>query len=175
MPDDPSQSPVFVLTASRSGSTLLRFILDSHPELACPPETHVGGVCGELANLWSVLERARTDGTSLPPDQAQVIAALRAAIDGAFGHYLCGSGKRRWCDKSPNTFRHIRLLTQMYPDAKFICLYRHCMDMIASGIEACPWGLQNFGFEPFAARYPGNNVAAIGSYWLDTVQGIMAV
>ena len=25
--------------------------------------------------------------------------------------------------------------------AKFICLHRHPMDVIASGIEACPWGL----------------------------------
>ena len=32
------QSPVFILTTSRSGSTLVRFILDSHPDLACPPE-----------------------------------------------------------------------------------------------------------------------------------------
>jgi hypothetical protein len=28
--------PVIVLTMARSGSTLLRFILDSHPELTCP-------------------------------------------------------------------------------------------------------------------------------------------
>jgi hypothetical protein len=31
--------PVFVLCMARSGSTLLRFLLDAHPELACPPET----------------------------------------------------------------------------------------------------------------------------------------
>src|SRR6202035_2611623 len=32
-------APVFVLCMGRSGSTLLRFLLDAHPELACPPET----------------------------------------------------------------------------------------------------------------------------------------
>jgi Sulfotransferase family len=32
-------APVFVLCMGRSGSTLLRFLLDAHPDLACPPET----------------------------------------------------------------------------------------------------------------------------------------
>lgn len=36
------QAPVIVLTIARSGSTLLRFILDSHPEPACRPETSLG-------------------------------------------------------------------------------------------------------------------------------------
>jgi hypothetical protein len=33
--------PVFVLCNGRSGSTLLRFLLDAHPDLACPPETNL--------------------------------------------------------------------------------------------------------------------------------------
>jgi len=32
--------PVFVLCNGGSGSTLLRFVLDAHPDLACPPETN---------------------------------------------------------------------------------------------------------------------------------------
>ena len=52
------ESPVFVLTSSRSGSTLLRFILDSHPELACPPETTVASACASLLRSWAVLEDA---------------------------------------------------------------------------------------------------------------------
>jgi hypothetical protein len=39
-----ARRPIFVLTVARSGSTLLRFILDSHPDLACPPETNIGPV-----------------------------------------------------------------------------------------------------------------------------------
>ena len=30
----------FVVGANRSGTTLLRLMLDAHPELAIPPETH---------------------------------------------------------------------------------------------------------------------------------------
>ena len=50
--------PVFVLCNGRSGSTLLRFLLDGHPELACPPETNLPVLCVQLATVWSLIEGA---------------------------------------------------------------------------------------------------------------------
>ena len=38
------------------------------------------------------------------------------------------------------------------PRGRFICLYRHPMDVIASGIEACPWGLNGYGFDAVYRR-----------------------
>lgn len=171
------ESPVFILTASRSGSTLLRFILDSHPELACPPETSIASVCAGLARTWDILDTAGS-GTGRPVDEPAPLpphaaVAVREAIDRVYGHYLERRGKRRWCDKSLDSFQFAELITQVYPEAKFICLYRHCMDVIASGVEVCPWGLHRFGFDPFVAQYPGNSVAAIGSYWLSVCQAIL--
>lgn len=171
------ESPVFVLTSSRSGSTLLRFILDSHPELACPPETTVASACASLLRSWAVLEDAGSEGRPLsevgevPPAG---IAVVQSAIDGLFSSYLARRGKRRWCDKSLDSHMFAGLLAQAYPQAKFICLYRHCMDVIASGIEACPWGLHRFGFDPFVAQYSGNSVAAVGAYWNSCAQTILA-
>jgi Sulfotransferase family len=170
-------SPVFILTASRSGSTLLRVILDSHPRLACPPETSITSACMQLAMTCDVLENAGAasseadDAAELPP---VIRAAVRAAADRAYGVYLAERGKQRWCDKSLDSHMHAELMAQVYPDAKFICLFRHCMDMIASGVEVCPWGLRLFGFDPFVAQYPGNNVAALGSYWLACAQAILS-
>jgi hypothetical protein len=170
------ESPVFVLTSSRSGSTLLRFILDSHPELACPPETTVASSCASLLRSWAILEEAGSEGRPLT-DTADVppagIAVVQSAIDGLFSSYLRRRGKQRWCDKSLDSHMHADLLAQAYPQAKFICLYRHCMDVIASGTEACPWGLHRFGFDPFVAQYPGNSVAAIGAYWMSCAQEIL--
>ena len=165
----PAAPPVFILTASRSGSTLLRFILDSHPALACPPETGLGLACGQLASTLGTLENSaaasRGPGEEVvaSPDTAAVI---RAAIEFGFGGYLRRRGKARWCDKSLDNVQYAGLLAQVFPDAKFICLYRHCMDVIASGVEACPWGLHRFGYDQFVARHPGNSVAAIADYWL---------
>lgn len=173
------QSPVFVLSASRSGSTLMRFILDSHPDLACPPEAGAIAACAALMHVWDILENAGADD---PADteaagrvgSAAALAAVRDAVDGIYGRYLRRRGKRRWCDKSLDSHRGAELAARVYPEAKFICLYRHCMDVIAAGVEACPWGLHRYGFDGFAAQYPGNNVTAIGSHWLAAVQSMMA-
>ena len=165
----PAAPPVFILTASRSGSTLLRFILDSHPDLACPPETGTGLACGQLASTLGTLENAASGSRGVDeevPASPETAAVIRAAIEFGFGGYLRRRGKSRWCDKSLDNVQQAGLLAQVFPDAKFICLYRHCMDVIASGVEACPWGLHRFGYDQFVTRHPGNSVAAIADYWL---------
>src|SRR5215469_21048 len=101
------QSPVIVLTMARSGSTLLRFILDSHTELACPPEACLGSACFMLARLWDLLEpssQSAQDGYrpfQVPADLSECArTSIRGLIDDAYGRYLGRRGKQRWCDKS---------------------------------------------------------------------------
>jgi Sulfotransferase family len=167
--------PVFVLTGGRSGSTLLRLILDSHPDLACPPETGVGGVCVGVARVLGVLEGARQQpgGLGEGPVGAGAGEVIRRVVDAGFGDYLARRGRRRWCDKSLGNVFSAGLLAQLWPEAQFVCLTRHCMDVIASVLEVCQWGLSGFGLERFGARYPGNSVAAAGAWWLASVQAML--
>jgi Sulfotransferase family len=162
--------PVFVLCNGRSGSTLLRFLLDAHPELACPPETNLPALCAQLATVWSLIEGAplsanRGDEPPDIPDAA--IAGIRQTMDRMVGSYLSRRGKKRYCDKSLGTARFAALLLRVYPEARFLCLYRHAMDVIASGLEACPWGLTGYGFDPYIATTPGNAVSALARFWTD--------
>src|SRR5580692_6281334 len=93
--------PVFVLCAGRSGSTLLRFLLDAHPELACPPETRIPWLCKQLASTWAVVEDAPpSDGTDgQGPVLAEPVAAgLRRSLEPVMAAYLDRTGKRRFCD-----------------------------------------------------------------------------
>lgn len=170
--------PVFILTGSRSGSTLLRFILDTHPDFACPPETMITAACVALLRSWDILENAGsgqhrhvTQPAKLP---AVALETVRDTVDQLYGRYLSSRGKPRWCDKSLDSHFNAELLAAIYPQALFVCLYRHCMDVIASGIEVCPWGVSRFGFDGYVAQNPGNNVAAIGSYWADTTRHILS-
>lgn len=170
--------PLFVLCMARSGSTLLRFLLDAHPDLACPPETNLADVCQKLAVVWSLIEAAplsaqRGDAPPHVPDAA--IAGIRRMLNEMTGSYLTRRGKRQFCDKSLGTARSADLLVRIYPGVKFVCLYRHPMDMIRSGMDACPWGLNGYGFEQYGAGSPGNSVLAIAQYWLDHAMSILSV
>jgi hypothetical protein len=170
--------PVFVLCCGRSGSTLLRFLLDAHPDLACPPETNMAALCAHLASVWSLLA-----GTPLPVEPSDeppvipgaAIAGIRRDLDVMVGPYLARRGKKRYCDKSLGAAEHADLLVRLFPEAKFVCLYRHPADVIASGIEACPWGLKGFGFDRYAAESPGNAVLALARFWADHAAAIQAV
>jgi Sulfotransferase family len=169
--------PVFVLCNGRSGSTLLRFLLDAHPDLACPPETNLPAMAGQLATVWSLIEGAplsaeRGDEPPVIPDAA--IAGVRRTMDEMTGSYLARHGKKRYCDKSLGTVRYVQLLLRVYPGAKFLCLYRHPMDVVASGIEACPWGLRGYGFDPYIASTPGNAVWALARFWVDSAGAALA-
>lgn len=173
-------APVFVLSMARSGSTLLRFILDSHPELACPPETNVGQVCLGLARLWDLLDpSADSAGDEWRPNAVlaslsdDAAGAIRAAVDGVYGRYLARYGKRRWCDKSLDSARLAGLLARVFPEAQFVCLYRHCLDVVVSAIETAPWGLSGYGFDSYVAASPGNMVLAAARCWLDQTRAII--
>jgi hypothetical protein len=145
--------------------------------LACPPETNVPALCGQLATVWSLIEGAplasnRGDEPPEIPDAA--ILGVRETMDRMIGSYLKRRGKKRYCDKSLGTARFMYLLTRIWPTARFISVFRHPMDVIASGIEACPWGLNGYGFDPYISETPGNQVFALARFWADNAMAIMA-
>ena len=167
---------MFVLCAGRSGSTLLRFLLDAHPDLACPPETRLPTMCAQIATVWLQLAglpvpKERTEG--LPPVPDAAIGGIRQTMELMVGPYLAQRGKRRYCDKSLGAAEHVEVLRTVFPGAKFLCLYRHPMDVVASGIEACPWGLNGFGFDSYADGSPRNSVKALAQFWADNAALIL--
>jgi hypothetical protein len=136
-----------------------------------------GSACAILIRLYYSLENfgaaERTDVHAPPAVSPEGLKAIRESLDNAFSRYLEQRGKRRWCDKSLDTYQFADLILKVYPEARFICLVRHCMDVIASGVRICPWGVSRHGFDPFIAQYPGNSVAAIGAYWLSCNTAIL--
>jgi Sulfotransferase family len=152
-------------------------VLDAHPDLACPPETSLPALCGQLAVVWSLIEGAplsevRGDVPPAIPDAA--VAGIRHTVELMTGSYLERRGKRRFCDKSLGSARFADLLVRAWPQAQFLCLYRHPMDVIRSGLDACPWGLNGYGFDAYIGSSPGNAVLALARYWLDNAQAIVA-
>ncbi len=103
------------------------------------------------------------------------MAGIRHTMDLMVGSYLGRRRKQRYCDKSLGTAGYAELLARVYPQARFICLYRHPMDVIASGLEACPWGLGGYGFDPYIAATPGNAVLALARFWASNAAEVLGV
>lgn len=168
-----SVRPVFVVTPARCGSTLLRYLLDSHPEIVSPPELNLSDLLQHLVNVWTNLNAAsdaRTaDGAAPAEITPDVAKRARKAIDDIMVSAANEAGASVYCDKSLTTVDHLPTISRCYPRATFIFLYRYPLDMIASGLEASKWGFNAFGFAPFIAASPGNFVAGLANYWIDRV------
>jgi putative sterol carrier protein len=130
-----SPSPIFILSTPRSGSTLLRYILDTHPEVCCPSEIMLGVLCEDLYLVLSLTLGQTQPEPGSPESDRVVLREARRIIDGIMGSYAAAKNKRIWCEKSPRNLNHLEDLTAVFPDAKFICLYRHCMDVVHSYME----------------------------------------
>ncbi|HEY7361583.1 MAG TPA: sulfotransferase, partial [Streptosporangiaceae bacterium] len=170
--------PVFVLCADQPGPALLRLLLDAHPGLACPPETRLAALCAQLAGVWSQLEGPpltadRVSGPQVIPDAA--LAGIRHTMNRMIAPYLGRRRKQRYCDQSRGAAEHADVLRAVFPDAKFLCVYRHPTDVIAAGLEASPWGLSGLGSDPYADLSPRNTVLALAQFWAANVALIMAV
>lgn len=166
-----SAPPIFVMCAARTGSTLLRTLLDAHKEIAGPPETHVARVCEALERTWRVVTLEAGIG-ELPPGR---LAGIRRVAAEPLDGYARARGKPRWCDKSLDNVWLAPLLARVFPDAPFICLVRHCLDFVISGLEASPWGFGAYGMENYVRASPGNLVGALVRYWCDHTEALLDV
>jgi hypothetical protein len=161
-------SPIFILCCARSGSTLLRVMLNNHRDIACPPETNMPQVAGALIQMWASTEGS--DGWSWLSDDAR--AMIKESVATPLETFAGKRGKKVWCDKSASNIPGAELLLELFPSARFICLYRHPMDVIASGLAASRWGFSSFGFDPYVRMSPDNLVRALAVYWYDQVAAI---
>lgn len=154
--------PIFILCHARSGSTLLRYCLDSHRSIACPPETNLASTLSSIYDtVLSIPQTSKESGLEIAREACLTFA------DSVLGDYVRRSGKDRWCDKSLVSVNFTRLLEEVFPDAQFICIFRNSLDFIMSALEASPWGFGSYGLTPYVQSSPQNTVAACAQHWLE--------
>ncbi len=161
-------TPAFIISCERSGSTLLRYIVDTHPDIASPGELHLGQLC---YNLYLTL--SRTGGLVATDDEAErhtwVLAEVRRTVAAIMDSYATARGKRQWCEKTTMNIDHLASLYSVFPDARYICLYRNALDVAHSCIEAGRLGFLPEHI-PYVHRSPHNLVAAMVENWIDKAQ-----
>jgi LPS sulfotransferase NodH len=137
-------SATIVLGVSRSGTTLLKAMLDAHSELAIPTESYF------IPQLWD-RHGARPDRAAILTDLGrlervsqwgididEVAQRLPAAptfvqvIDAVYSAYAESQGKQRYGDKTPLYMQHLDLLPRAFPRAQYVHIVRDGRDAALS-------------------------------------------
>ena len=129
--------PFFIVGSARSGTTLLRLMLNAHHEVAVPPESRFvvelykgSDTVGTSQFLIALAGHKRFQAWDLPieavreelgPSPTTEYADVMRA---AYRAYARVHGKVRWGDKTPRYVEHLPLLAKLFPDARFIHLVR---------------------------------------------------
>jgi len=147
---EPRRLPApFVVGVNRSGTTLLRMMLDAHPELTIPPETHFIPEMIRRANHENTRRRLIRSITKHPRwgdfglDEAELRARAKqvrpltaeGAIRCFYELYAASQGKPRWGDKTPRYMRAMPRIARALPEARFVHLIRDGRDVALSQRE----------------------------------------
>ncbi|MGI8728183.1 MAG: sulfotransferase family protein [Solirubrobacterales bacterium] len=145
---EPAMPPVpFIVGVTRSGTTLLRLMLDAHPDLAIPPETHFvpqliktargrGVSCEEVHGV--VTGHRQWGDFNL--DSAELLRRYceleridpESTVRAFFELYAEREGKPRWGDKTPNYVKRMKQIERTIPEARFIHMIRDGRDAALS-------------------------------------------
>lgn len=167
-----AERPFFVVSAPRSGSTLLRLILDAHPRLAVPPPgwlfdlvfpyLYSYGDLGERANALALAEDIlRTPTVEKWPLQLTPLRLLDAAAAPSFAAlytalhaaYAQAQGKQRWGEKTPRNSFWIDEIAGLFPGAQFIHIVRDGRDQAIDISDSLLWPYSVYAGAQLWQRY----------------------
>lgn len=158
-----TESPILIGGASRSGTTLMRVLLDSHPDICCGPELKMLALIGRL---WDQV------GSSAAYDILGEYGMDGPAINGAFADFAYAfvrrfrekRGARRWAEKTPNNIDLLDFLFSIFPNTRFVHLIRDGRDVCCS-LVGKDWTDLRTG-EPVAYT---RDVRTAALYWKTTI------
>lgn len=150
-PERASHPALFIVGSGRSGTTMLRLMLDAHPDLAIPPESHFvprmhairhrferDGRLDAMALAEAVFPQFRFREWRIPADRVRErVAALQDpsfadVMEAFFLAYAAEHGATRWGDKTPGYVLEMPLLAGLWPEARFVHLFRDGRDVARS-------------------------------------------
>ncbi len=152
--------PIFVVGSQRSGTTLLRLMLNAHPNIAIPFESNFivdtarrideYGDLRDRKNLRRLLDDIAEDSFvargGLIVDKEKILAfspdTYPELIRSIYTVYAASHGKTRWGDKDPAYVTDLDVIHELFPDCRIIHIVRDGRD-VASSLMGLDWGSRN--------------------------------
>jgi hypothetical protein len=140
-------APFFVVGAVRSGTTMLREILRSHPRLDCPEETHFfrwadpfGSNAFGFHAKHPLMQKHRTLSGVSEASFRELLrkSKSRKELAEKYARLHCmhrGNPKSRWFDKTPQNVYGMLLIKGMFPNSAFVHIHRNPLNVVSSLIE----------------------------------------
>ncbi len=153
-----TKPPIFILGCQRSGTSLLRRVLDSHSNIACPPES---AFLVQLARVFEI-KRALQGLLDMGFCERDVLDQMRIFISRFFESYAKSKGKRRWADKTAHYVDHTDTIDLIFRGkVLYIGIIRHGLD-VAHSLCDYDWGV----LRPYLAGGTEKPLAAV-RFWKD--------
>ena len=146
--DIDSETPIFIVGCPRSGTSMLRDLLRSHARLTFPPESYFippfyraygdprdAAEARRLASRILQLRWVRSRQVPLEPESFADCRSFREVVCRLYEAWARQENKPRWGDKTPHYAAEIPLLAKLFPNAKFIHIYRDGRDVAMSWIR----------------------------------------
>jgi hypothetical protein len=163
--------PCFLIGVYRSGTTLLRFVLDSHSNIAVPPETNF---LYELAQMWHS-EWVKKGLAGAGVDKECMKSLLKTFASGVLDNYASAKEKGRWIDKTPAYTDILDFLDYLYSeDCKYIMLYRHGLDVADSLAGIYEKNVLGGPAKIYADKMNGSPKAIFARYWAEQCEKMLA-
>ena len=122
---------IFIGGSYRSGTTLMRVMLDAHPNIRCGQETRI------LPRFLDFIQRQKLiDSVKL--EQAGISKTILDEASRSFISNIIhfqGKSAQNICTKDPETLKHIELLAKLYKNSKFILMIRDARATIHSVVQ----------------------------------------
>jgi hypothetical protein len=118
--------PIFIVGCQRSGTTMLRLMLDAHPRISCGPETRF------LADLERIVGRDWKRLSQYGFSQEEWLTRIASFFDGFQADYARQHGKVRWADKTPLYALSLGFITRLFPDCQVVHVIRDARDVAVS-------------------------------------------
>ncbi len=116
--------PIFVVGSMGSGTTLMRLMLDSHPNIMIAKETGFMRSVSAITSVpfWNARENwIKRIGLTTP----ELDRSIERFYDEVFGLAASKQGATRWGDKTPFHVEFIGAAARVFPEALFVGTVRH--------------------------------------------------